>query len=335
MKAVEISEYGNATVLKVHEYPDFSDDAHAIQSTLNAEKVLVDVHWAGVNFVDIYQREGRYPGTELPLRLGIEGSGVVRIAADNSGFKAGQRVAFTTGVQGTYASQIWVPEANVVLVPDAISLKVACAAIEHGLTADMLVNDVAHLSAGQTVLVHAAAGGVGGILVQLLKQKDVRVIGTVSSASKAAWLTSIGVEAVRYDGAHDWLDAVKKMTKQRGVDVVFDSVGQATFQSSLDILALRSHLILFGAASGIVEPVSPSALMKKSATLTRPVLPHYIGDQDALRARASRLFKSIDQASLQIRLDSIFELENVSEAHELLESRRSSGKILLRVNGVD
>jgi NADPH2:quinone reductase len=326
MKAVIIEQYGDDSVLKLCELAPPAD-----------AEVLVQVAWAGLNYVDIYQREGRYPGTSLPHPLGIEAAGTVIQAQAASGFRPGDRVAVTTGVRGAYAEQLAVPAAHLLHVPAQLSLQQACAVIEHGLTADILLHDVARLQHAQTVLVHAAAGGVGGLLIQLLKRRGLRVLATVSSAEKAQWVNGTGAEAIIYGQnsgpEQDWLTQVMQKTEGRGVDVVFDSVGLTTFTQSLAALAVCGHLVLFGAASGVVEPVSPGELAKKSATLSRPVMPHYLRDPAILRERAARLFREMIEGQLQVRIDTVFPLEQAVQAQRRLASRLSQGKILLRVAG--
>ncbi len=324
MKAAWVFQHGGADRVQVDERPDPS---------AAAGQALVRVAYAGLNFVDIYQREGRFPGITLPWRLGIEGSGVIEAKGDGvQGFQIGDRVAFTTGAQGSYAEQIAVPASHLVPVPDTTPLKTACAVIEQGLTAHMLAHDVARLSDGQTVLVHAAAGGVGGLLVQMLKQRGLRVLGTASSAAKSDWLASLGVEPVRYDEGRSWADEVLRLTNGRGPEVVFDSVGATTFDHSLQVLAKRGHLVLFGAASGPVAPVNPVSLMAKSATLTRPSLPHYVEDPDSLRTRAAALFDAVAQARWQLRIHATLPLADAAQAQLLLASRGTQGKVLLEVN---
>ncbi|WP_246312468.1 zinc-binding dehydrogenase [Pseudaquabacterium terrae] len=242
MKAIVVHRFGGPEQLELNELPPPEG------------ALLVDIAYAGVNFVDLYQCEGRYPGVMLPLQPGLEGSGRIAAAPAGSGWQRGDRVAFTTGVQGSYAEQLAVPAEHLVRVPDAISLRDAAAALEHGLTALMLLHDVARLAPGDAVLVHAAAGGVGGWLVQWLKARGHRAFGTVSSDQKAAWLRGIGVEPLRYDAGADWCAELLLRTEGRGVKGVFDSVGAATFEGSLAALAPRGHLVLFGAASGQPAP---------------------------------------------------------------------------------
>lgn len=284
-------------------------------------QAVVRIKHAGVNFVDLYQREGRYPGLSLPWRLGLEGAGEIVDVAPDSEFRLGERVAFTTGVQGAYASHLAVPLEHLVRVPEPLSLRDAAASLEQGLTAAMLLDDVARLPAGAPVLVHAAAGGVGGWLVQWLVARGHAVFGTVSSAAKADWLRGVGATPLLADS--DWVAAA------RGVAVVFDSVGRSTFAGSLEALRMGGHLVLFGAASGQPDPVDVLALQKKSLTLTRPVLPHFLPDAAKRRARAATVFEAVRSGAVQLRIHAEFPLAEAGRAHQLLGSRATQGKLLL------
>lgn len=287
-----------------------------------AGQAVVRIAYAGINFVDLYQREGRYPGIALPWRLGLEGAGEIVEVAPGAGFAVGDRVAFTTGVQGGYAGHLAVPLDHLVRVPDALPLREAAAALEQGLTAAMLIDDVARLQPGEPVLVHAAAGGVGGWLVQWLVARGHPVFGTVSNADKADWLRRVGAVPLMADG--DWVNAAG------GVGVVFDSVGRSTFAGSLDALRTAGHVVLFGAASGQPEPVDVLALQKKSLTLTRPVLPHFLPTAGKRRERAATVFDALLSGAVQLRIHAEFPLADVARAHELLASRATQGKLLLK-----
>lgn len=313
MKAMAIDRFGGPEVLQLRALP---------MPRAQPGSAVVRIAHAGVNFVDLYQREGRYPGIALPWRLGLEGAGEIVDTAPGAGFAVGDRVAFTTGVQGAYAGHLAVPFDHLVRLPDALSLRDAAAALEQGLTAAMLLDDVARLRPGEPVLVHAAAGGVGGWLVQWLVARGHPVFGTVSSAAKADWLRGVGAVPLMADG--DWAEAA------RGVGVVFDSVGRSTFSGSLDALRSGGHLVLFGAASGQPEPVDVLALMKKSLTLTRPVLPHFLPDAATRRARAGAVFNALLGGAVQLRIHAEFPLADAARAHELLASRATQGKLLLQ-----
>jgi NADPH2:quinone reductase len=310
--AIVLDRFGGPEVLQLRELPlPRAEPGHAV----------VRIAHAGINFVDLYQREGRYPGISLPWRLGLEGAGEVVDVAPGQGFEVGQRVAFTTGVQGAYAGHLAVPLEHLVPVPDALPLRDAAAALEQGMTAAMLLDDVARLRPGEPVLVHAAAGGVGGWLVQWLLARGHPVFGTVSSVAKAQWLRGVGAVPLMAEG--DWVAAA------RGVAVVFDSVGRSTFAGSLEALRTGGHVVLFGAASGQPEPVDVLALMKKSLTLTRPVLPHFLPDAATRRERAAVVFDALLGGAVQLRIHAEFPLAQAGQAHELLASRATQGKLLL------
>ena len=325
MKAIVVEQFGGPEQLCLQDVaaPVVGEDA--------AAEVIVNAAWAGINFVDIYQREGRYPGVVQPLAMGIEGTGIVASAAPTSRWKSGDRVAYTTGVQGSYAEQVAVKAGNLIHIPDQLSLRDACAAIEHGLTAIMLLDEVARLPQSGTVLVHAAAGGVGGWLVQILVARGLTVFGTASSASKADWLRSVGVQPLRYDDGTDWLAQVREKTGGRGVDVVFDSVGKATFEHSMNLLAIRGHLILFGAASGQPDPVDVLHLMRKSITLSRPILPHYMNTAETLQTHASKVFQYLSEGQVKLRIHAEYVLADVAQAHRALAERGTQGKLLLAI----
>jgi NADPH2:quinone reductase len=322
MQAIIVNQFGGPEQLLLQDVP----------APTPADEVIVNAAWAGINFVDIYQREGRYPGVKQPWPMGIEGTGIVASAPAGSGWQAGDRVAYTTGVQGTYASQVAVPGAHLIRIPDAVSLRDACAAIEHGLTAIMLADDVARLPASGSVLVHAAAGGVGGWLVQLLVARGLTVFGTASSASKADWLRSVGAQPVAYEDGIDWVALIRDKTQGRGVNVVFDSVGKSTFTQSLDVVAPCGHVILFGAASGQPDPVDVLQLMRKSITLTRPVLPHYLNTSAILQEHAGKVFDYLSTGTVKLRIHAEYALADVAQAHAALAERGTQGKLLLSIN---
>ena len=325
MQAIVVKRHGGAEVLEYLAVPDASAP----------DKVMVELHFAGVNFVDIYQREGRYPGVSLPLRLGIEGSGIVRQAPSDSEWRSGDRVAFCTGTSGAYAEQLAVAPEHLVRVPDELSLKTAAAVLEQGLTAMVLADDVMFVGTS-IALVHAAAGGVGGLLTQILLAKGLRVLGTVSTQAKAEWLVARGAEPILYsDSNADWLAEVRAKTADVGVDVVFDSVGRTTIDASFEALSPRAQLVLFGSASGQVPAVEIAKLMRKSATLIRPVMPHFLPDAETLRRHAARLFERIANSELVVRVHAVLPLAHAAVAHELLSGRGTQGKLLLKPNGAE
>jgi NADPH:quinone reductase len=330
MQAIVVQRHGGAEVL---EYLDVCEP-------IAPDKVMVDLHYAGVNFVDIYQREGRYPGVKLPLHLGIEGSGVVQCAPSGSVWRVGDRVAFCTGTSGAYAEQVAVAPEHLVRVPDNVSLATAATVLEQGLTALILAERVMVANAG-TALVHAAAGGVGGLLTQMLLAKGLRVFGTVSSAAKAEWLSARGAEPILVspvdqpiiDGdSAAWLAEVRAKTNDLGVDVVFDSVGRSSIDASFEALALCAQLVLFGSASGQVPAIDIAKLMGKSATLVRPVLPHFLTDADTLQRHAAALFERVTNGALEVRVHAVLPLAQAAAAHALLSGRGTQGKLLLATN---
>ncbi len=290
-------------------------------------EALVRIEAAGVNYIDVYHRTGLYP-LALPFTPGSEAAGVVeQVGPGVSDLKAGARVAYAMA-PGSYAEYAVVPASRLVPIPDGIDSRTAAAAMLQGMTAHYLVASTFVIKPGHTVLVHAAAGGVGGLLVQMAKQRGARVLGTASTAK---------LDLVRKDGADQVIDyssadfaaEVMRLTGGRGVDVVYDSVGQATFDKSLDSLAQRGMLVLFGQSSGPVAPFDPARLAKQGAFLTRPSLAHYTASRDELLWRAGELFQSIQSGLVRLRIDRELPLGDASEAHRLLESRQTAGKLLL------
>lgn len=294
------------------------------------DDLLVDVAAGGVNFIDIYQREGRYP-MELPYVAGSEGAGVVRAVGDRvSDVRPGDRVAWAM-VGGTgYATQAVVAAARAVPVPDGVSTEQAAAVLLQGMTAHFLCETTYVVQSGDDVLLHAAAGGVGLLLTQMVTRKGGRVIATVSTSEKEALAREAGAsDVVRYD-REDLVARVRELTGGRGVQVVYDGVGQATFEASLDCLAVRGTLVLFGGASGPVPPLDPMVLAGKgSLFLTRPSLAHYVADRDELRLRAGDVLAQVRDGALDVRVGARYSLEEAAQAHEDLAARRTTGKSLI------
>lgn len=320
MRAIRVSTNGGPEVLEVG---DVEDPAPG------ADDLLVDVAAAGVNFIDTYQRSGIYP-VPLPFTLGLEGAGtVVETGANVTGFSAGDRVAWPQSL-GSYAERAAVPASGAVRVPDAIDDRTAAAAPLQGMTAHYLVNSTYPVNAGDTALVHAAAGGMGLLLTQLIKAKGGRVIGTVSTEAKEQLAREAGAdEVIRYTES-DVAEAVHELTGGRGVDVVYDGVGKDTFDASLASLRPRGTLAVFGAASGPVPPVDPQRLNSAgSVFLTRPSLGHHLLTREELEWRAGDIFDAITKGELTIRIGGTYPLEEAGRAHEDLEGRRSTGKLLL------
>ena len=293
--------------------------------------VVIDVVAAGVNFIDVYFRSGQYKA-EVPLTLGSEAAGTVSaVGTDVRDLKSGDRVAYAM-VRGAYAEQVVVPAAMVVRVPDAVPLETAAAAMLQGMTAHYLTRSTFPLEAGQTCLVHAAAGGAGGLIVQMARRLGVRTIGTVSTDAKAQEARALGCDEVIKYTEQDFEVEVKALTGGRGVDVVYDSVGRTTFEKGLAVLRPRGVMALFGQSSGAVAPIDPQILNTRgSVYLTRPSLAHYVATTDELRWRAAEIFDAIISGDLTIRVSATYPLAEAARAHEALEGRKTVGKLLLGV----
>lgn len=292
-------------------------------------ELLIDVAAAGVNFIDIYHREGVYP-KDLPFTPGNEGAGTVReVGADVSGIAAGDHVAWAE-VPGSYAQQVVAPAKKVMPVPDGIDDETAAAAMLQGLTAHYLVTSTFPVKPGDTVLVHAAAGGVGLLLVQAAKSRGGKVIGTVSTAEKEALAREAGAdEVIRYTET-DFAEEVARLTGGVGVAAVYDGVGKDTFDRSLSCLATRGMMVLYGASSGPVPPVDPQRLNSGgSLFLTRPTLGHHIATPDEFRWRCDELFSAISAGRIEVRVGARYPLADARKAHEDLAGRRTTGKLLL------
>lgn len=293
-------------------------------------QVRVDVAAAGINFIDVYHRTGAYP-LATPFVPGSEGAGVVSAVGPGvHDLAAGDRVCWAMVAGAGYAEQVLVPADRCVLVPDGIDLETAAAAMLQGLTAHYLTRSTYPLHENEVALVHAAAGGVGLLLTQLLNQGGARVIASTSTDAKAALAREAGaVEVIRYDH-EDVAARVREITRGRGVDVVYDGVGAATFDASLDSLRPRGYLVLYGASSGKPAPVDPHVLqVKGSLFLTRPTLAHHIADRDELLERSRDLFDWVGSGRLQVRIGSRYRLDDAARAHDDLEARRTTGKSLL------
>jgi len=292
-------------------------------------QLLVDVRAAGVNYIDIYHRTGRYPMT-TPFVPGLEGAGVVAaVGAGVDRFSVGDRVAWAQA-PGSYAEQVIVPAHVAVPVPDGVDDETAAAALLQGLTAHYLVHSTYPVQPGDTILVHAAAGGVGLLLVQLATARGARVIGTVSTAGKEKLAREVGAaEVLRYTEI-DFVEELRRLTSGEGVEAVYDGVGRTTFDGSLASLRRRGMLVLFGAASGPVPPVDPQRLSQAgSVFLTRPTLADHTATPDELGRRAGDLFQAITSGSLTIRVGGRYPLRDATRAHTDLEARRTTGKLLL------
>jgi NADPH:quinone reductase len=320
MKAIRFYEYGGPEKLAYES---------AALPEPKAGEVRVKLAAAGVNFIEIYQRRGWYP-VPLPAILGGEFAGVVDALGEGvSGLHTGERVATASGV-GAYAEYAIAPAGKLVPIPERVSLEQAAAVLLQGMTAHYLALSTYPLKEGDTALVHAAAGGVGQLLVQIAKMRGTRVIGTVSTEEKAALARTAGADEVILYTQVDFANEARRLTGGKGVDVVYDSVGKSTFQKSLNCLRPRGMMVLYGQSSGPVEPFDPQTLQAKgSIFLTRPTLGHYTLTQEELVWRAGDLFNWLAGGQLKVRIDRTFKLKEAAKAHEYLEARATKGKVLL------
>lgn len=324
MKAIRVTRHGGPEVLELGE-------AQLPEPGPGEARVRIEA--AGVNFIDIYHRTGLYP-LQTPFTPGMEGAGVVdKVGEGVTEVKPGDRVAYAMH-PGSYAEYAVVPAWKLAPVPSSVSLELAAAAMLQGMTAHYLTHSTFTLKRGHTALVHAAAGGVGLLLVQIAKRLGATVIGTVSTEEKADLARQAGADHVILYEREDFAERVRALTGGAGVHVVYDSVGKATFEKSLKCLRPRGYLVLFGQSSGPVPPVDLQVLNAHGSLFTtRPSLAHYVQSRDELLERAGDLFNWIQRGELRLRIDSTFPLSEARAAHERLQSRRSSGKIILKVSG--
>ena len=284
---------------------------------------------AGVNFVDVYFREGRYKAA-LPFVNGQEAAGVVTaVGREVTSVKPGDRVAYSS-ILGSYAEYASVPADRLVPIPAGVSEQQAGAAMLQGMTAHYLVHDTFPLKKGQTALVHAAAGGVGLLLLQMARNIGARIIATVSTEQKAELARQSGADEVILYTQTDFEAETKRLTGGAGVDVVYDSVGKETFEKGLNVLAVRGMMVLYGGSSGAVPPFDPIVLTQKgSLYLTRPSLNHYIVTRKELTSRADALFAMLAAGKLKLRIEHSYKLTDAREAHRDLEGRKTTGKLIL------
>lgn len=319
MRAIRPPQTGGPELLELQELPT---------PTPGPAEALVRVEAAGVNYIDVYHRTGLYP-LPLPLPMGLEGAGTVEAVGDGvRGIRIGDRVAWA-GVPGSYATHVVAPVDKLVPVPAAVPGPTAAALMLQGMTAHYLTQTIVPLRAGNVVLAHAAAGGVGLLLVQLAKRAGARVIGTASTDAKAELAKAAGADHVINYAVTDFVAEVKRVTGGRGVDVAYDSVGKTTFDGSLDCLAPRGFLVLYGQSSGVVPPFDLGRLAKGSYFLTRPSLVHYTATRAELLARAGQVLELVAAAQLDVRIGRTFPLAQAADAHRALTGRATTGKVLL------
>ena len=333
LRAIRINAVGGPEVLTV---------AEAAPSAAGPGKGMarIRVETAGVNFIDTYQRTGLYP-IPLPFTPGIEGAGRIEMLGEGAGndsgagsnaFAVGDRVAWI-GMPGCYADVADAPISRLVAIPDELSTELACAAFLQGMTAHYLAHGVRDSKPGDTALVHAAAGGTGGLLVQMLSAAGVRVIATCGTAAKAEIARDAGADEVILYTQEDFQARTRELTDGQGVDVAYDSVGQSTFEGSLASIRPRGLLCLFGQASGPVPPFTIDRLNDLgSLFVTRPSLGHYIADRESLDLRAGAVFRGLADGTLRQKIGGRYTLEDAAKAHRDLESRGTTGKLLLNVS---
>ena len=321
MRAIRVHDYGGPEVLRLEDLP---------VPEPGAGEARVKIAAVGVNFIDIYHRSGQYKGV-LPMTPGMEAAGVVdAVGPDVSDVQVGDRVVYAMR-QGAYAEYAIVPATMLAPVPEGIDLHQAAAVMLQGMTAHYLTHSTYPLRPGDVALIHAAAGGVGLLLVQIAKRCGARVIGTVSTEEKAKLARDAGTDDIILYTQEDFSAAVRRLTDGAGVHVVYDSVGKTTFEGSLNCLRPRGYMVLFGQSSGAVPPFDPQVLNAKgSLFLTRPSLGHYLLTRDELLWRAGDLFAWMAAGELKVRIDATYPLEQAAEAHRALASRATSGKLLLQ-----
>ena len=321
MKAIMVHQHGGPEVLK-------SEDIEVGEPGLG--QVLVNMRVIGVNFIDIHFRRGSY-STQLPFIPGIEGAGIIETIGEGvMNVKPGDRVAFVHQ-PSTYSEKCLVQADKLILLPEDMPFEQAAAFPLQGMTAHYLIHEFRQVKPGSTVLVHAAAGGVGLLLVQWAKHLGAKVIGTVSSAMKSRIAMEAGAEDVILYQQKDFAAEVKHLTNNRGADLILDSVGKTTFNRNFEAAANRGHVIIFGAASGTADAIIPNSLMKRSLSLCGGNLSSFITDREEMMDRTRDVLAGIQKGWLKLRIDRILPLSQAAEAHSLLENRQTAGKVLLAV----
>ena len=320
MKAIQVTQVGGSEALKLVELPTPEPKPN---------EAVIQIKAAGVNFVDVYFREGRYPAP-LPFVVGMEGAGVVTaVGSEAKGVKVGDRVAYT-GVLGSYAESAAVPAERLVIIPDQLDFNRAAAAMLQGMTAHYLSHSTYKLQSGETVLIHAAAGGVGLLLVQMAKKIGARVIGTVGSEEKAQLAREAGADECIIYTQTDFETETLRLTDGKKVHVVYDGVGKDTFDKGLNVLRPRGYMVLYGGASGPVPPFDLMHLTQKgSLFVTRPTLVNYTATREELEQRSGDVMRMIVAGDLKLRIHQTYPLAEAQQAHRDLEGRKTTGKLLL------
>ena len=319
MKAIQITEYGGPEVMK---YSEVSDPVAA------SGEALVKIEAVGVNFTDIYSRAGINP-PGLPWIVGVEGAGVVTsVGADVDSITVGDNVAYS-GVFGSYAEMASVPASKLIKLPDGLDARSGAAVMLQGMTAHYLCHSTYAVQAGDKVLIHAGAGGVGLLLTQMVKKLGGYVFSTVSTEEKAQLSRDAGSDQVILYGEQDFSEEIKKATDGKGLQAVYDAVGETTFEKSISCLGRRGHMVLYGQASGPPPLIDPRRLGNGSLFLTRPGLADYTSTRDELEQRAGDVLNWVKSGDLKLRVEHVFPLSEAPEAHSQLASRATTGKILL------
>ncbi len=319
IQGIRVEEFGSPQVMK---YADFELRAPG------KGEARVRLHAAGVNFIDIYQRRGTYP-VNLPWTPGLEGAGVVEAVGEGvTTVKPGDRVAYTS-VPGSYAQAIIAPADKLIPLPPELSFEQGAAFPLQGMTAHYLLHEFHKLQPGDTVLIHAAAGGMGLLLVQWAKHLGARVLGTVSSEQKAKTAREAGADEVIIYTEQDFVKESKCLTDDKGPDFIIDGVGKDTFTKDLQAVRTRGHVVIFGSASGPAEPVLPNSLQARSITVSGGSLFNYMNTREELLMRANGVIQGIKEGWLRLKVDHILPLREAGTAHEMLENRRTTGKVVL------
>jgi NADPH2:quinone reductase len=320
MKAVQINEFGGPDAMKYQDVPDPSP---------GEGEALVEIQAVGVNYTDIYSRAGINPGPPLPRTIGVEGAGVVKATGSGvTGIAVGDEVAYCS-VNGSYAEQAVVPAWRLMKRPSGVDAKAGAAAILQGMTAHYLCHSTYPVQRGDRVIVHAGAGGMGLLLTQMVKRLGGYVFTTVSTEDKAELSKQAGADQVIIYTQQDFAEEVKKATGGEGVKVIYDGVGKTTFEKGISCLRRRGVMALYGAASGAPDPITPAAFAAGSLYLTRPGLGDYTVDREELAQRAGDVLGWVASGELKLRIGHEFSLSDAPEAHRQLESRATTGKVLL------
>lgn len=321
MKAIDIAKNGDASVLTLQDKP---------KPTPGPGQVLVKLKAAGINFIDIYQRTGMYP-VPVPYTPGLEGAGIVEeIGSGVTEVKPGDRVAYTGSI-GSYAEYNLVKAYQLIPLPNNISFEQGAAFPLQGMTAHYLLHEFYHIKPNDIILVHAAAGGMGLLLVQWIKHLGGTVIGTVSTPEKAQLAKDAGADHIILYSEQDFVSETKRITQNKGADYIIDGVGKTTFTKNLDAAKRRGHICIFGSASGPADPIAPNMLQIKSLTIWGGSLFNYQDTREEILMRANAVIKGIQEGWLKLKADTIFSLDKAADAHRELESRKTTGKVILQI----